>query len=405
MVFRANAARQRRRRERQRLREQRQKQSLEEYLTGSVIPVLEEACKEATEPETGISKIDLKAALDESGVFPENGAWYKIAVNFIDTWGMDGQHEVPNPLYIRTEDKELFIKEYERVLSTEGKNLKVRDIQAEVDSRRKNRPPDTQARIDECRNAVSAEMRNFFGQLFDDYDDDNNEVLDRRELRHILADLEYKVTEAELDTMLLVFDADGSPGIDKDEFITMMASAVHPPHSVKELSHYFHVLDPQHLQIRRKGPARGPAGPPIEDDAAHAFFPKEHFTRAFDDLLEQRAPAEEEIYYWSASSLVNGLASVFFGSSGTESETNNQESESARRREYVRKLFLPAEQLGIDVSGKILGFTQHEDESAERKYRKSMRQAHGADGEGVTDAMVSAAAEAGQVHDLDHLDR
>ena len=196
-----------------------------------------QACKEATEPETGISKIDLKAALDESGVFPENGAWYRIAVNFIDTWGMDGQHEVPNPLYIRTEDKALFIKEYERVLSTEGKNLKVRDIQAEVDNRRKNRPPDTQARIDECRNAVSAEMRSFFGQLFDDYDDDNNEVLDRRELRHILADLEYKVTEAELDTMLLVFDADGSPGIDKDEFITMMASAVHPPHSVKELSH------------------------------------------------------------------------------------------------------------------------------------------------------------------------
>jgi hypothetical protein len=116
-----------------------------------------------------------------------------------------------------------------------SKGGKVKEIQAQADERRNNRSKDTQARIDRCRSSVSEEMLIFFKTSFETYDDNGDGVLDRAELRHILADLDYRVTNDELDTMLQVFDADGSDGIDKDEFITMMAAAVHPPHSQEEL--------------------------------------------------------------------------------------------------------------------------------------------------------------------------
>merc|ERR1711998_692743 len=95
-------------------------------------------------------------------------------------------------------------------------------------------------------------------------------------------------------------------------------------------------------------------------------------TQAFGDLLDPNVPAGEEKYVWTATDLVDQLSKVFFGTGGADRQQSAAASGSYR--EYVRKLFLPAEALDIDVSGKILGVAIGEDEQAERNFqRKSMR--------------------------------
>jgi hypothetical protein len=141
----------------------------------------------------------------------------------------------PNSSQMRVEETEAFLEVVDEALRKEDRGGRVKQIQEQADLRRNNRSKDTQARIDQCRATVSEEMLSFFRRSFEKYDDDHNGVLDRKELRDILGDLDYRVAERELDAMLQVFDADGSDGIDQDEFVTMMAAAVHPPHSQDEL--------------------------------------------------------------------------------------------------------------------------------------------------------------------------
>ena len=175
---------------------------------------------------------------------------------------------------------------------TETESQRILQIRGQIQQRKENRGEKTQKRMDRCRRGLPDRVKKFFERYFDRWDDDGNGLLDRTELRTILADFEYRITDRELSTLLEIFDADGSDGIDKEEFITMMAVALQPNHTVEKLRDAFVLLNPERNKF---------------------CFPQDKYAQAFSNLLPDRSD-EEPQYYWSANALVDGLARVFFGS-------------------------------------------------------------------------------------------